>query len=248
MKSLLLVLLLLTAPARAGANAGLALANWQQVLESFVDEAGRTDFRRLASERRALDAFVAWLANNGPATAPGDFPTRQSVIAYHINAYNALAMHGIIERGIPRDFSSFFKRARFFRFHKIAVDGNATNLYDYENEVIRPLGDARVHFALNCMVRSCPRLPRAAFAAASLDAVLDALTREFFADEKHLVVNANKRNVAVSAILDFYTKDFVASGKHQDLTTYISRYRDVPVSSDYHITFLDYDWTVNQSP
>ena len=26
-------------------------------------------------------------------------------------------------------------------------------LYDYENEVIRPIGEVRVHFALNCMAR-----------------------------------------------------------------------------------------------
>ena len=37
------------------------------------------------------------------------------------------------------------------------------SLYTLENDVIRPLGDERVHFALNCMVVSCPRLPRVAF-------------------------------------------------------------------------------------
>jgi hypothetical protein len=69
------------------------------------------------------------------------------------------------------------------------VDGEKTNLYDYENKVIRPLGDARVHFALNCMVRSCPRLPRTPFKADTLDLVLEQLSHEFFMSEKHLRVD-----------------------------------------------------------
>ena len=242
-----LTILALTMSAAHAAETS-ALANWQQVLTNFVDSNGRINFRLLATERQGLDDFVAWLANHGPITTPRDFPSDEAIKAYHLNAYNALAMHGVLERDLPANFSSFFKRASFFRFRKIVVDGQSTNLYDYENKIIRPLGDARVHFALNCMVRSCPRLPRKAFEKQTVDATLDDLTREFFATPEHLRINADKRRVAVSAILDFYTKDFVASGKARDLLSFINRYLEQAVPRDYQVTFIDYDWTVNQSP
>jgi hypothetical protein len=240
--------LLTAAPVWALDNYADALEVWARVLDRYVDEDGRTDFRRLAGDRADLDSFVDYLANHGPVSTPAQFDTRDAVLSYHINAYNALAMHGVIERGIPRNFDGFFKRAGFFRFRAIRVDGRETNLYDYENQVIRPLGEARVHFALNCMVRDCPRLPRTPFTAAGLEQELEALTREFFSTAKHIHVDPAKREVAVSAILDFYTEDFVASGRNQDLIGYVNRYRDDPVPGDYRVSFMDYDWTVNQQP
>ncbi len=248
MMLLILLLSLTAASANAAPAAPHPLEDWSSALNRFVDDEGRTDFKSLVKDDAALNRYVAWLADHGPNSTPSDFATAESVLAYHINAYNALAMAGVIERGIPRNFSSFFKRASFFRFREIIVDGDKTNLYDYENKVIRPLGDPRVHFALNCMVRSCPRLPRIPFQAETLDAVLEQLSREFFASENHLRLDQDRRRVAVSAILDFYTKDFASSGKAKDLIPYINRYRDEPIPVEFSVEFLDYNWQINQQP
>ena len=224
------------------------LSGWQETLSRFVDSEGRTDFLALADDADGLLRFVEAIAGFGPASHPEAFPAREDVLAYHINAYNALAMHGVIERDVPENFSSFFKRASFFKFRTVTVAGKKTNLYDYENKVIRPLGEPRVHFALNCMVRDCPRLPREVFTAASLHAQLESAAVEFFGKERHLRIDTKKRTVYVSAILDFYTEDFVASGKRDDLGAYINRYRAEPLPPGYRIRFSKYDWTVNQQP
>lgn len=248
MRSLALLIVLIAGNVDVESAPALPLDDWASVLSRFVDDAGRTDFEALARDREALDRYVAWLAKHGPRSTPSEFTSSEAVLAYHINAYNALAMVGVIERGIPRNFSSFFKRARFFRFRKTIVDGDATNLYDYENDVIRPLGDPRVHFALNCMVRSCPRLPRTPFQADTLNAVLEQLSREFFMSKTHLRLDLQARRVAVSAILDFYTEDFVASGKAEDLLSFVNHYRDEPIPAEFQVDFLDYDWEINQQP
>lgn len=242
--------LVMSIPAWGQPTAGrvAALADWSSVLERFVDASGRTDFRALAQDRAALDRYVDWLSSHGPRSTPEAYTSTSDILAYHINAYNALAMHGVIERKIPDNFSSFFKRASFFRFRTIVVDGDETNLYDYENDVIRSLGEPRVHFALNCMVRSCPRLPRQPFVGATLDAELEALTRAFFDDDLHLQLDANRKVVKVSAILDFYTGDFVATGRADDLIPYVNRYLTEPVPADYRVRFLKYDWRINQQP
>lgn len=225
-----------------------ALAGWSRTLQMYVDEQGRTDFKALASDDAELRQFVKFIEKTSPATDPDLFATKDEVLAYRINAYNALAMYGVISEGIPSDFDSYLKRLKFFNWRSIVIGGEKTSLSDYENEVIRPMGDPRVHFVLNCMVRSCPRLPQQPFQAGTLQQQLEAVAQEFFNTDKNLRLDADERTVYVSKILDFYTEDFVPSGKVQDLAQYINRYAKMKVPEGYRVKFLDYDWTINQQP
>ncbi|MGI9287046.1 MAG: DUF547 domain-containing protein [Pseudomonadales bacterium] len=238
----------LSATAMAGEQYDEAMAAWSRTLERFVDDEGRTDFKSLASQTEDLRKVIDFIESTSPASHPEQFASKEEVLAYHINAYNALAMYGVIDEGIPAGFNSFFKRAGFFKFRKVIIGNKKTSLYDYENKVIRPLDEPRVHFALNCMVRDCPRLPRQIFSAETLDQQLEAAAKEFFAKDLHFRQDDNKRIAYVSSILDFYTKDFVPSGKAADLGSYINTYREQPVPEGYKIKFIKYDWTINQQP
>lgn len=223
-----------------------ALASWSRTLEKFVNDQGQTDFRALATEVDDLRKFVTFIESTSPASNPELFTTQAETIAYHINAYNALAMYGVIDEGIPKNFNGFFKRAGFFKFRSVVIGNQKTSLYDYENKVIRPLGEPRVHFALNCMVRDCPRLPWQPFLAETLEQQLEAAALEFFNKENHIRIDQNNRTLYLSGIMDFYTKDFVPSGKAMDLVHYVNRYREQPVPKDYRVKFIKYDWTINQ--
>jgi hypothetical protein len=223
-----------------------ALADWEAILKRWVDAEGRTDFAGLAGNRAEIDRFVEFIGRVDPESQPQAFPSREQVLAYHLNAYNALAMHGVIEEGIPEGFNSFFARARFFKFRPVVIGGRRTSLYDYENTVIRPLGEPRVHFALNCMVRDCPRLPREPFRAETLDAQLEAATREFFSKDKHIRVEPEDKVLRLSEILDFYTEDFVGRDRPEALIGYVNRYRAEPVPEDFRVRFIPYDWTINR--
>ena len=224
------------------------LNDWAATLEKFVDEQGRVDFESLAKDTVRLQRFVDAVAKVSPTSHPNLFPTKEHVYAYHINTYNALAMKGVIERGIPKNFSSLLKRASFFKFRGVVIGGKKTNLYDYENKVIRPLGEARVHFALNCMVVDCPRLPRKVFRPESIEKDLQAAAVEFLNNPKNIEVSVNEKAVYLSGIIKFYVKDYVPSGDKKDLIPYVNQFRSKTVPADYRVKFLDYDWTVNQSP
>ena len=228
------------------ADYDLALSHWSKVLEAYVNEQGQIDFISLAKQPDNLLAYVDFVAGVSPETEPVLFPTKADVLSYHLNTYNALAMYGVISKDIPNDFDSFFKRLWFFKLQEVVVGREATSLYDYENKVIRPLGESRVHFALNCMVKDCPHLPRKAFVAETLEQDLTQLTHQFFNTQKHLWLDNDLRIAYVSEILDFYTEDFVVSGKAQDLLSYINQFRDIAIPKDYRIKFIDYDWTINQ--
>lgn len=218
---------------------------WTRVLERFVDDKGRIDFAGLAADRAAIDKVVAFVSALSPSSTPDRFPTREARLSYYINAYNALAMHGVLASGSLERFS-LIGRIRFFVLRRVTVGSRRLSLYGLENDVIRPLGEERIHFALNCMVVGCPRLPREAFRTATLDRQLERAAREFVNEARNVRVDTAAKTVWLSAIFDFYTGDFLA--KAPTLIDYVNRYRSDPVPQGYQVRFLDYDWTINRQP
>jgi hypothetical protein len=220
-------------------------ARWARVLQDFVDDQGRVDFDGVAARPDDLDAYVGWVNHNSPANQPAQFAGPAQVLAYHLNAYNALAMHAIIDDGIPQTLAGL-RKVRFFFLKRVLVGGQSISLATYENDVIRALKEPRIHVALNCMSVGCPRLPREPFDAAALDAQLEREARRFFAETRNVRVDDAARTLALSEILSFYTADFLAVAP--SLAAYVNRYRATPVPTDYKVEFMPYDWTVNRQP
>ena len=218
---------------------------WAAVLEEFVDDWGRVDFRGLAAKRTELDRFVAWVYARSPESDPALFRDRSAVLAFHLNAYNALSMYHVIESGFPQSFDGFAK-VRFFYLTRLQVGRRAMSLYDYENKVIRLLGEPRIHFALNCMSVGCPVLPRVPFGAETLENDLQRETVKFMNDVKHVRLDESTRTVWLSEIFNFFPEDFLSHSP--SLPAYVNRYRTIKVPEDYAVRFIPYDWTVNAQP
>jgi hypothetical protein len=217
-------------------------AAWTKVLTRYVDDAGRIDFDSLRRNHVDLDRVVAFIAIVDPDSQPQRFPDKHSRLAFYINAYNALAMYGVVQAGVPESLGGLTKFT-FFYLRTFTVGAKSISLYKFENDVIRPLGEERVHFALNCMVVSCPRLPRVAFSAAALDGQLDTAARSFIGDTRNVWIEHAKREVWLSAIFDFYTEDFLAHAA--SLVAYVNRHRAAQIPADFSVRFLEYHWTVN---
>lgn len=215
---------------------------WASVLSRSVDDTGKIDFVGISKDRADLDTFVAWVASTSPATAPNAFPNKEAKLAYYVNAYNALAMYNVLASGMPKDLNAV--KVRFFYSSKLMIGGQEMSLYDLENKVVRPMGDPRVHFALNCMVRGCPRLPREPFRADQLDMELEACAQYFLNESRNVQVDADKQTVRFSQILQFYTEDFLK--KAPSLIAYANRYREAKIPETYKVEFIPYDWTLNQ--
>lgn len=241
-RSLLLVLGTgLAAPALEAQAAGPSwLEAWQQVLQQRVDALGRVDFAGIAAEPDFLSRVVGAIGAEGPRG------TGAEVLAWQLNAYNALAMWGIVQRGIPRSLG-LIGRFAFFANTTIRVAGRDTSLKSFEDDVIRRAGEERVHFALNCMVRGCPRLPREAFRGARLEEQLSAAAREFCETPRHVRPDHARRINLLSQIFEFFTGDFVPA-KAPDLVSYVNAWRREALPWTYELRFIEYDWTVNAQP
>jgi hypothetical protein len=214
------------------------------VLDRFVSGDGRVDFDGLVSDRADLDVYVEFVAEIAPWSHPDLFPTEADRLAYHINSYNALAMSGILDDGVPDNLGGVIKRLRFFKKKKFAIGGREMSLHAYENEVIREFGEPRIHFAINCMSGSCPRLRRELFRGDRLEQQLEAAAREFFNQDRHLRVEPERERAYVSEILKWFKEDFVSQRVASSILEYANRYRTEPIPDDYSVTFIPYDWTV----
>ncbi len=175
-----------------------------------------------------------------------NFNNKNQELAFWINAYNALAIKGILDDRSP---STFFGRVGYFKKAKYKVGGKNINLYDLERKVIIPLGEPRIHFAINCASGSCPKLLSRAYTASKLDTDLDEVTKAFLNDPTRNKFDKKTKTAHLSKIFDWFKKDFREhSGSVQK---YIAQYIDDPVlkkalrEDSYAVKYLKYDWSLN---
>lgn len=216
-----------------------AQAAWTRVLAQFVNDQGWVDFAALAAEPADLHTYVRYIAR----TPAQDIADAQERLAHHINAYNALSMFNVVDLGVPKSNASLVSRYTFFIARKHTIGGQALSLHAYENEVIRKLGEPRIHWALNCSSASCPVLPRVPFASALLEQQLQAESIKFFADPRNMRIDDDARTVYLSEILSFFTEDFTPSHA-PSLIAYANRYAPVAANTSYQVRFTPYDWTI----
>jgi hypothetical protein len=223
-----------------------ALQGYAAVLQRHVNTQGEVDFAALRADSSpsglpSLEAYVQAIA----ATPLQAAPSADARLSHMINAYNALSMYNVIASGIPASHAGWSK-VTFFLLRKFDIGGTTMSLFAFENDIIRKLGDPRIHFALNCSAVSCPVLPRVPFTADKLNEELDRETRAFFAQPDNLRIDHAQRTVVFNEILKFYTEDFTPSHA-SSLIAYAQRYTKQSIPTDYQTSFKPYDWTVANS-
>ena len=121
---------------------------------------------------------------------------------------------------------------------------------EIEKEILfkGPLWDERIHFALNCASRSCPKLREEPYEASRLDTQLDFQTRTFLNGPQGHRIDPAGRVLYVSRILRWYREDFErAAGSPREYLIRNLTGDAAAAASDpaWKIDYLDYDWTLN---
>ena len=235
-RTLIVISILLSgAPARAA----LDLVKWDQLLGRAVAE-GYVDYSQFR-DNPLFDQLVDQIASSNTATM-----NRSEKLVFYINAYNILAIRGIVEGRSP---SSVLGRYRYFRLHKYVVAGAKVNLNDLEHELIRPLGDARIHFAIVCASRSCPVLRSEAYTLERLDQQLESAAAKFINDTRRNGFSKEEGIANVSRIFEWFEEDFIAA--EGSLQSYLALYvsdRDLATmlrDGQLLIKYQSYDWSLN---
>ena len=229
------------APAWAAGEAQDAFAG---LLRDNVSAAGAVNYPGIKADPR-LAEYLGYLA----AADPDSFATNQQRLAFWINAYNALAIKGILD-GLSPD--GLFARVIFFRTTDYTLAGREINLYDLERDIIIPFNEPRIHFAINCASASCPILGAAPYVADRLEPQLEAAARAFINDPAKNRFDLAANTASISKIFDWFQADFErAAGSVQK---YLASYVADPEAAarlaqdGFELRYLDYDWSLNGAP
>lgn len=232
--------LLLAVPVRAQTDRD---APYAALLARFVHD-GVVDYAGLKGSETQLDAYLDVLAQTD-----ADALSRDAQFAFYINAYNAWTLKLILEHypGIRsiKDAGSFFRSP--WKRDFVRLRAGTVSLDDIEHGILRPrFHDPRVHFAVNCASKSCPPLAGLPYRGATLDAMLDAVTRAFLNNPANTFFKDGRLHV--TRIFDWYGEDF---GGPAGVWAFVRRFAAPPLAAqmdaatDRTLVYTPYDWSLN---
>ncbi len=162
--------------------------------------------------------------------------------AFYINAYNIIVIYQA-SKFYPLksalDQSGFFDKVK----HTVAGERITLNVLEIV-KLMKKYGDARVHFALACAAKSCPKLANFAFTTEKLESQLNSRTRLSINSNSFIQVNNKSKEIKVSMIFKWYAHDFEKGGKK--ILDFINKYRKTKIATTHHMNYYNYDWTLNK--
>jgi hypothetical protein len=265
MKRLFALLVLLAASLHAAAFDHTYRA-WDDLLKKHVryvenGNASRVSYAGFMKDRALLKGFLDEV--QAVKRAEFDAWTKPQQEAFLINAYNAFTIEKILTRYPEiksiRDFGTVFGNP--WKDKLFTLFGQPAYLDMIEHEMLRKEGvydEPRVHVAVVCASIGCPMLRNDAFRAETLDAQLEDGFRRFLSDRTRNRYDPAKGKLEISKIFDWYGKDFekghrgftsvkATMAKYADLLADKPEDRDVVRQQKADITFLDYDWGLNDA-
>lgn len=222
-----------------------------RLLKKYVDQDGMVNYRAWHANSEDRAALTQYLAELGKPDA-NKRSTKSAQLAYWINAYNGLTIEGIL-RVYPttsiRNHTAKLIGYNIWKDLKLISGDQEISLDEIEHQVLRKMNEPRIHFAIVCASRSCPRLLNSAYTADALERQLADNTRDFFSRPQNFRIVSANRTLRLSSIISWFGSDF---GKTQsEQLRYLAPYfpergKRLVAAGGYRIQFQDYDWKLNE--
>lgn len=168
--------------------------------------------------------------------------TPQEKLAFHINAYNLLAIKMVVDHwpaNSIKDASGFLTPV--WKMDAGAVSGQVLSLDELEHKILRPMGEPRIHLAIVCASVSCPDLRLEPYTAEKLSQQLDDQSKTFLANTAK-GLRLEGATAHVSRIFEWFGQDFQSVG---GVDAFVRRHAP-PLPATVDITpDLPYDWATN---
>ena len=249
---------------RVSMDEGIDHAVWDGLLKKYVDGRGMVNYaawKDSVADRGALKAYLASLSKADPKKNA----SRAGRLAFWINAYNALTVHGILEKyptASIKDHVSYFGGYNIWKDLLLPVGDEKYSLHAMEHEVLRKMSEPRIHFAIVCASIGCPPLRNEAFVADTLEEQLDGQARTFLSDPTKFRIDRTGSTVHISSIFKWFGKDFVPkhgtdsfyaghNTSQRAVLGFIAGYASPEdakylKTASYSIEYQDYDWSLNE--
>ena len=216
---------------------------WDELTGDHVNKDGTVDYRGFISEKDKLEKYLSLLSTNAPDKEGW---STEAQLAYWINAYNAFTVKLIVDN-YPLESIKDIKKGipmvnSVWDIKFIEIGGESLDLNKIEHGILRKeFNEPRIHFAINCASVSCPSLRNEAYTAERLEKQLDEQTRMFLSDQSKNRLTSS--HVEISKIFQWFGGDFTKDGTIID---FLNRYSDTRINADARISYLEYDWNLNE--
>ena len=198
---------------------------------NMMDYAGIKADERLPRLLMAIQAYPKSLLD-----------TNDRKIAFYLNAYNILAAAKVSEHWPLfklRSLGNYFKPV--WTHPAGEVCGDKMTLRKLEHEILRKLGEPRIHFALNCASVSCPDLRQEPYEATKLEQQLSEQT-QIFLTQKGKGMTIKGSELTLSPIFNWFSEDFEPEG---GVLAFIKPFLPEAEHAWKIDGYFDYDWAVN---
>lgn len=207
---------------------------WDKLLKKYVADNGDVNYKDFITEAELLNAYIDYLATK----IPSEDWSKQEKLAYFINVYNANTIKLILDH-YPIKSIKVLKNPWSRKI--IQMGEKIVSLSEIENKILRKMNEPRIHFAINCASKSCPKLLNEAFTSENVESLLDKATKEFISNAYKNTIK--EQSVQLSKIFQWYKSDFTT---HGNLVDYIKQYNVENIPQDAKISYLEYDWNLNE--
>lgn len=226
-------------------------SRWDSLLRKYVDTNGRVNYKALkasGSDVQVLNQYLKQLSAAG-VTAPA---SRDATLAFWINAYNAVTVHGIL-REYPttsiRNHTAKLWGYNLWKDLQLYVGGKPYSLEQIEHEVLRKMEEPRIHFAIVCASIGCPRLLNEAYVADRVQQQLELNTKDIFARTQNFQYDEGRNRIELSAILNWFGEDFGSNQAAvlQRIAPWLPNEaaRNAALQNTATVSYLEYDWNLN---
>jgi hypothetical protein len=209
-------------------------SKWTEILQLYVAENGDVNYKKMQKNRDTFKVYLNDLASNPPK----DSWSNSEIKAYWINAYNAFTVQLVLDNYPIKSIKDISEPCgqMFFK-----IGGKSMSLNTIEHEILRPMGDPRIHFAIVCASESCPKLLNYAYESETLNDQLDQAAKEFINDASKNSLTASE--ITISKIFKWFKSDFP---KGDDFISYLNNYSIVKLFPETKINYQNYNWFLNE--
>ncbi len=226
---------------------------FDQLLQKYVDHDGSVEYRSWQQSTQDRQLLLGYLEHLSRADLRQQ-SSRPAMLAFWINAYNAITLEGILQVYPTTSIRNHTSRLGGFNiWHDLPllVGNQQYTLDQIEHKILRKMGEPRIHFAIVCASVGCPRLLNRSYTADAIEQQLAENAADFFRRPKNFQIEKSQNTIRMSAIVDWFADDF---GKDQaERIAYLRPYlpenaRQVASNRATKIEYLEYDWSLNEQP
>lgn len=224
---------------------------WDVLLRKYVDDDGYVNYQAWHTSKADRASLQQYL-NSLSVANPKARSSKNGQLAFWINAYNAVTIHGILHEYPTTSIRNH--TAKLFGYNiwqdlQIYVSGKPWSLEGIEHEVLRKMGEPRIHFAIVCASIGCPRLLNRAYTMADVQKQLADNSTDFFSRPQNFRFDPRGNVFHFSEIMSWYGADFGADQRTQLKAVAAAlpkgEAQSAAQSGNGTIRFLKYDWNLN---